>query len=39
MSIEKLQAAIRQRRTPLALGLAPEIDRISPKIVKNFEKL
>ena len=39
MSIEKLQAAIRQRRTPLALGLAPEIEKVSPKILKNFEEM
>ena len=39
MSLEKLQAAIRERKVPLALGLAPEIDRISPKIVKNFEEM
>ncbi len=39
MSIEKLQAAIRERRTPVALGLAPEIGKISPKIVKNFEEM
>ena len=30
MSIEKLQAAIRERKTPIALGLAPEIGKISP---------
>lgn len=39
MSIERLQSAIRQRKTPLALGLAPEIDKISPKILKNFEEM
>ena len=39
MSIEKLQAAIRERKTPIALGLAPEIEKISPKIVKNFEEM
>lgn len=39
MSIEKLQAAIRERKTPIALGLAPEIGKISPKIVKNFEEM
>ena len=39
MSIEKLQAAIRERKTPVALGLAPEIGKISPKIVKNFEEM
>ncbi len=39
MSIEKLQAAIRERKTPVALGLAPEIGKISPRIVKNFEEM
>ena len=39
MSIEKLQAAVRERKTPIALGLAPEIGKISPKIVKNFEEM
>lgn len=39
MSIERLQAAIRERKTPIALGLAPEIEKISPKIVKNFEEM
>ena len=39
MSIEKLQSAIRERKVPLALGLAPELEKISPKIVKNFEEM
>lgn len=39
MSIERLQAAIRERKAPIALGLAPEIEKISPKIVKNFEEM
>jgi len=39
MSIEKLQSAIREKRTPVALGLAPEIEKISPKILKNFEEM
>ena len=39
MSIERLQAAIRERKTPVALGLAPEIEKVSPKIVKNFEEM
>ena len=39
MSVERLQAAIREKKTPVALGLAPEIGKISPKIVKNFEEM
>ena len=39
MSIERLQAAIREKRTPLALGLAPEIGKVSPKLRKNFEEM
>ena len=39
MSIEKLQAAIREKRTPLALGLAPEIGKVSPKLRKSFEEM
>lgn len=39
MSIEKLQSAIRQMKTPVALGLAPEIGQVSPKILKNFEDM
>lgn len=39
MSIEKLQSAIREKKTPIALGLAPEIDKVSPKILKNFEDM
>ena len=38
MSAEKLQSAIREKKTPVALGLAPEIEKISPKILKNFEE-
>lgn len=39
MSAEKLQSAIREKKTPVALGLAPEIEKISPKILKNFEEM
>lgn len=39
MSIEKLQSAIREKKTPIALGLAPEIDKVSAKILKNFEDM
>ena len=39
MSIEKLQSAIREKKTPVALGLAPEIEKISPKLLKNFEEM
>ncbi len=36
MSITVLQQRIRQRKTPLALGLRPELEKLSPKILKNF---
>lgn len=36
MSLARLQARIRAKKTPLALTLAPDIGRISPKILKNF---
>lgn len=39
MSIEKLQSAIRQCKTPVALGLAPELAKIPAKILKNFEDM
>ena len=39
MSIERLQSAIRERKTPVALGLAPEIGKISAKLLKNFEEM
>ena len=39
MSIERLQSAIRERKTPVALGLAPEIGKISAKLLKNFEDM
>ena len=39
MSIERLQAAIREKKTPVALGLAPEIDKVPAKILKNFEDM
>lgn len=39
MSIERLQAAIREKKTPVALGLAPEIDKVPVKILKNFEDM
>ena len=39
MSIDRLQAAIREKKTPVALGLAPEIDKIPAKILKNFEEM
>ena len=38
MSIERLQSAIRERKTPVALGLAPEIGKISAKLLKNSEE-
>ena len=39
MSITILQDAIRQKKTPIALGLMPELAKISPKILKNFEEM
>lgn len=39
MSINKLQEAIRRKKTPVALELGPEAERISPKILRNFTEL
>lgn len=39
MSIAVLQENIRARKTPLALVLSPEADKLSPKITKNFTDL
>lgn len=39
MSIAVLQEKIRARKTPLALVLSPEADKLSPKITKNFTDL
>ena len=36
MSVTALQEAIRARKTPLALGISPEPDKVSEKIKKNF---
>ena len=36
MSVTVLQQRIREKKTPLALGLRPELDKLSPKILKNF---
>ena len=36
MSVTVLQQRIREKKTPLALGLRPEPDKLSPKILKNF---
>lgn len=36
MSLTQLQERIRARKTPLALTLSPDPDRLSPKILKNF---
>lgn len=36
MSITTLQEKIRQKKTPIALGLMPEIDKISPAVRKQF---
>lgn len=36
MSLTELNSRIRSKKTPLALTLAPEIDRLNPKILKNF---
>lgn len=39
MSITVLQEAIRQKKTPIALGLMPELSKIPEKILKNFEEM
>ena len=39
MFVERLQALIRERKTPLALGLCPELERVPEKIRKNFEEM
>lgn len=36
MSINMLQQKIREKKTPLALGLSPELDKVSPRVLKNF---
>ena len=36
MSVTDLQQRIRRKKTPLALGLRPEPEKLSPKILKNF---
>ena len=36
MSVTVLQQRIREKKTPLALGLRPELEKLSPKILKNF---
>lgn len=36
MSITTLQEKIRQKKTPIALGLMPEIEKISPAVRKQF---
>ncbi len=39
MSITTLQEKIRQKKTPIALGLMPEIEKISPAIRKQFSDM
>lgn len=39
MSLEQLQASIRRCHTPVALGLAPELEKVPEKIRKNFEEM
>ena len=39
MSIAVLQDKIRARKTPLALVLSPETDKLNPKITQNFTDL
>lgn len=36
MSVTELQQRIRGKKTPLALGLSPEVGRLSEKLLKNF---
>ena len=39
MSINTLQEAIRRKKTPVALALGPEADRLPPRILKNFTEM
>ncbi len=39
MSITMLQEEIRRKKTPLALVLGPEAERISPRILRNFTEM
>jgi len=39
MSVERLQSAVRAAKTPVAMGLSPELEKISDKIRKNFEEM
>ena len=39
MSIKALQEAIRAKKTPIALGLRPEPDKIAPQILKQFTEM
>ena len=39
MSAERLQAAIRRTKTPVALVLDPREDRLEKKYLKNFTDL
>lgn len=39
MSITVLQQRIRDKKTPIALGLKPELDKLPEKIKKNFEEM
>ena len=39
MSIKALQEAIRAKKTPIALGLRPEPDKIAPHILKQFTEM
>ena len=36
MSIQALQEQIRGKKTPIALGLSPEVDKLNPRVLKNF---
>ncbi len=36
MSIQILQEAIRRKKTPVAVMLGPDVDQISPRILRNF---
>lgn len=39
MSITVLQQRIREKKTPIALGLRPELEKLPEKIRKNFEDM
>ena len=39
MSMERLQAALRKAKSPLALGIAPTIAEVAAPLKKQFEEM